>query len=103
MNELQLILDKLQDMSSDIKELKTDVAELKTDVAELKTDVKEIKVRLEKVETRQEAIFEQTAGLIEFRQTTEKTLAQILDQQVTLVHIVGEHEVYIRTLQRRIV
>lgn len=96
MSELQLILDKLQEMSFDIKGLKTDVAELKT-------DVKEIKVRLDKVETRQERIFEQTAGLIEFRQTTEKTLAQILEQQVTLVHIVGEHEVYIRTLQRRIV
>lgn len=96
MNDLQVILDKLQEMASDIKDIKTDVAELKTDVAELKT-------RLDRVEKRQEAIFEQTAGLMEFRQTTEKILGQILEQQVSLVHIVGEHEVYIRTLQRRIV
>ncbi|CAA7600412.1 Hypothetical protein DEACI_1065 [Acididesulfobacillus acetoxydans] len=103
MTDLQVILDKLQEMTSDMKDIKADVAELKTDVAELKTDVAELKTRQDKAEKRLEAIFEQTAGLMEFRQTTEKILGQILEQQVSLVHIVGEHEVYIRTLQRRIV
>lgn len=96
MSDLQVVLNKLEEMSSDIKEIKTDVAGLKTDVADLKT-------RMERVENRLESVFEQTAGLIEFRHNTEKMLSYIHEQQISLTHIVGEHEVYIRTLQRRVV
>lgn len=82
-------------MSSDIKEIKTDVAGLKTDVADLK-------VRMERVENRLEAVFEQTAGPIESKYNTEKTLNYLLEQQISLSHIAGEHEVAIHTLQRRV-
>ena len=117
MSELKEILDRLTEMGTDIKdiktdvaELKTDVAELKTDVAELKTDVAELKTRMgnlessvEQIKTRQDVIFEQTAGLLEFRTETKAILKDVQDSQQTISHILGEHEVNIRGLRRRLV
>ena len=96
MDNLQLIVEKLDAISSGIQELKTDVAQLKTDVANLTS-------RVDRMEKRQEAIFEQTAGLLEFRQATEEMLKDIRDDQLSMSHILGEHEVHIRSLQRRAV
>lgn len=95
MNEWQIVLDKLEEMGSDIKELKTDMREVKSRLDKLEQ-------RMDKLEQKQETIFDQTAGLNEFRQTTEKTLKQILEQQISIVHIIGEHNVAIQTLQRKV-
>ena len=124
MSEMKEILYRLTEMGKDIKdiktdvaglktdvaELKTDVAELKTDVAELKTDVAELKSRMgnlessvEQIITRQEVIFEQTAGLLEFRTETKAILLDIQDSQLATSHILGEHEITIRGLRRRLV
>ncbi len=113
---MQEILQKLTEMGQDIRciktdvaELKSDVAELKSDVAELKSDVAELKIRVgnievsvEQIKTRQEAIFEQTAGFIEFRTETKATLRDIQDNQLAISAILGEHEINLRGLRRRI-
>lgn len=102
MSELQVVLNKLEEMSSDIKEIKTDVADLKTKMEKVENKLEKVENRLEKVENRLEAVFEQTGGLIEFRHYTQKTLSNILEQQISITHVVGEHTVAIHTLQRRL-
>lgn len=102
MSEMQEILQKLTEMGQDIRCIKTDVAELKTDVAELKIRVGNIEVSVEQIKTRQESIFEQTAGLMEFRTETKATLKDIQDNQLSISAILGEHEINLRVLRRRI-
>ena len=110
MSEMKEILYHLTEMGQDIKGIKIDLAELKTDVAVLKTDVAELKSRMgnlessvEQIKTRQEVIFEQTAGLLEFRTETKAILLDIQDSQLATAHILGEHEITIRGLRRRLV
>lgn len=109
MSEMKEILYCLTEMGQDIKDIKTDVAELKTDVAELKTDVAELKTRMGNLEStvdqlriRQEVIVEQTAGLMEFRTETKSTLEDLQEDQLSISHILGEHEIDIRGLRRRL-
>jgi chromosome segregation ATPase len=123
MSEMKEILYRLTEMGQDIKDIKTDVAELKTDVAglktdvaglktdvaELKTDVAELKTRMGNLEStvdqiriRQEVIVEQTAGLMEFRTETKSTLEDLQEDQLSISHILGEHEIDIRGLRRRL-
>ena len=49
MNNEELILQKLNQISTDISGIKTDVADLKTDVADLKTRVTKIELTQENV------------------------------------------------------
>lgn len=124
MSEMKEILDRLTEMGQDIKgikadvtEIKADVTELKVDVAGLKADVTELKINVaelqtrmgnlessvEQIKTRQEIIFEQTAGLLEFRTETKATLLDIQESQLATSDILGEHEISIRGLRRRLV
>ena len=96
MSEMKQILDRLTEMGIDIKDIKTDVAGLKTSVGNLERSVEQIK-------TRQEIIFEQTAGLLEFRTETKAILLEIQDSQLAMSDILGEHEISIRGLRRRLV
>jgi len=101
MSEMKEILYRLTEMGQDIKGIKTDVAGLKTDVAELKTRMGNVETSLGQIQTRQEVIFEQTAGLLEFRTETKAILLDIQDSQLATSHILGEHEISIRNLRRR--
>lgn len=96
MSEMKEVLDRLIEMGQDIKGIKTDVAELKTRMRNLEKSVDQIK-------TRQDVIFEQTAGLLEFRTETRAILLDIQDSQLATSHILGEHEISIRNLRRRTV
>jgi archaellum component FlaC len=96
------ILDRLTEMGQDIKGIKTDVAELKTDVAELKTRMGNLESSVEQIKTRQEVIVEQTAGLMEFRTETKGILEELQEDQLSISHILGEHEIDIRGLRRRL-
>jgi len=50
---------------------------------------------------RLDIITEQTAGLLEFRTEVNQKLDQISNDQKSIMGVLGEHEVAIRTLQRR--
>lgn len=115
-SEMKEILERLTEIGQDIKGIKTDVAGLKTDVAELKTEVAELKTEVtglktrmgtlenavEQIKVRQEVIIEQTAGLMEFRTETKANLEELQENQISITHILGEHEVDIRGLRRRL-
>ena len=49
------------------------------------------------------AVIEQTANLTEFRTETNKKLDNLLEEDKSIHEILGDHEVIIRTLRRRIV
>ena len=95
MSEMREILNRLTEMGQDIKDIKTDVAGLKTRMGNLESSVEQIK-------TRQEVIIEQTAGLMEFRTETKAILDTLQEDQVSIAHILGEHEIDIRGLRRRL-
>jgi len=122
-SEMREILDRLIEMGQDIKEIKIDVAELKTDVVGLKTDVAGLKTdvaglkadvaglktrienletSVEQIKTRQEVIIEQTAGLLEFRTETKVMLEALQEDQLSIKHILGEHEVDLQGLRRKL-
>ena len=102
MSEMREILDRLIEMGQDIKEIKIDVAGLKTDVVGLKTRMGNLETSVEQIKTRQEVIIEQTAGLLEFRAETKVILEVLQEDQLSIKHILGEHEVDIRGLRRRL-
>ena len=95
MSEMKEILDRLTEMGQDIKEIKTEVVGLKTRMGNLESSVDQIK-------TRQEVIIEQTAGLLEFKTETKAILEDLQENQLSITHILGEHEVDIRGLRRRL-
>ncbi|MHB1652173.1 MAG: hypothetical protein ACYCVD_06800 [Desulfitobacteriaceae bacterium] len=103
MSEMQEILQRLTAMGEDIRDIKADVRDIKADVAELKTRVGNLEVSVEQIKTRQEFIFEQTAGLMEFRTETKTILKDIQNSQISISEILGEHEINIRGLRRRLV
>ncbi|TGE39014.1 hypothetical protein E4K67_05980 [Desulfosporosinus fructosivorans] len=96
MSEMKEILERLIEMGQDIKGIKTDVAELKTRIGNLEITVDQIRVR-------QDVILEQTAGLLEYRTETKGILLDIQDSLLATSHILGEHEITIRNLRRRLV
>ncbi|WP_141690684.1 hypothetical protein [Dehalobacter sp. TeCB1] len=57
--------------------------------------------RLGKVEHKLDVVVEQTAGLMEFRTETNHKLDKISDDQKSIIQVLGEHEISIRSLQRR--
>ncbi|WP_132102177.1 hypothetical protein [Dehalobacter sp. 12DCB1] len=57
--------------------------------------------RLCKVEHKLDVVVEQTAGLMEFRTETNHKLDKISDDQKSIIQVLGEHEISIRSLQRR--
>jgi chromosome segregation ATPase len=103
--ELIVRLDGLKtdvsELKTDVSELKTDVSELKTDVSELKTDVSELKTSVIRIEKKLDNVTEQTAGLLEFRTETLGRLNELQDNQISVSAILGQHEMQIRSLQRR--
>jgi enoyl reductase-like protein len=74
---------------------------LKAGVSELKADVPELKTRVIRIEKKQDTVSEQTAGLLEFRTETLNRLHELQDNQISVSAILGQHEMQIRSLQRR--
>jgi len=101
-SEMKEILERLTEIGQDIKGIKTDVAELKTGVTGLKTRMGTLENAVEQIKVRQEVIIEQTAGLMKFRTETKANLEELQENQLSITHILGEHEVDIRGLRRRL-
>ncbi|HHZ20078.1 MAG TPA: hypothetical protein GX391_06180 [Firmicutes bacterium] len=79
---------------ADMSGLKGDVSELKSDVTGLKSDVARIDYKLN-------VVVEQTAGLLEFKTEMIKKTEQLVQDNVAIKQILGEHEIAIRAMQRR--
>ena len=112
----QVVLEKLDALTegqkrleTDVSDLKTDVSDLKTDVSDLKVDVRDLKTQINDMDTRLgnvekivEHIQVQTAGLLVFRTATQEAITEIVDTQDVMCSILGEHEVQIRRILKRI-
>lgn len=92
----QAVLEKLD-------ALKTDVSGLKTDVSSLKDQVAGLDSRLGRLEESVTHIQAETAGLMEFRVETKEALENLADTQSVFSGVLGEHEIQIRKIIRRIV
>lgn len=57
--------------------------------------------RFEKNERKLNAVYEQTANLLEFRTEVIGKLEQISKDQKSIMGLLGEHEIAIRTLKRK--
>jgi len=100
-SEMKEILYRLTEMGQDIKDIKTDVGDIKTDVSELKTDVAELKTRMGNLESSVEQIKTWQEGI--FETETKAILLDIQESQLATSDILGEHEISIRGLRRRLV
>lgn len=89
---LQEILKKLE---------KLDALEERLD--SLEQGQNELKAIVNRIEKKQNSIFEQTAGLLEFRTETLASLEEIKENNESLMDMYGEHEVQIRNLKKRTV
>ncbi|MDN5363009.1 MAG: hypothetical protein PWQ91_70 [Eubacteriales bacterium] len=88
-------------LKTDVSTLKTDVAHLKADVSTLKADVAVLKTEVNRLSNRMDAVYEQVAGLTEFRTEVSQKLNEIAANQEILAEITGRHEVHIKRLQRQ--
>jgi outer membrane murein-binding lipoprotein Lpp len=107
---LELLLKKVDSiesnvslLKSDVTTLKSDVSTLKSDVSTLKSDVSTLKSDVSSLNKKVGVIFDQTAKLSEYHDETTSKLDTIMDDQISMQGVLGEHEIIIRTLRRRAV
>lgn len=89
-------------LKSDVSTLKDDVSTLKSDVATLKSDVAALKADVRRLEGRMDAVYEQTAELLEFKTEMTEKIDTIINDNKSLQEIIGEHEIAIRSLRRKL-
>ena len=65
--DIGTIKEDVNSLKDDFSTLKEDVSSLKDDVSSLKEDVSSLKETTNRIEHRLDAVFEETAGLAEFR------------------------------------
>ncbi len=91
---------EMAEVRSDIGGLKTEMTEVKMDLVGVKTETSGLKETVNRIAKRQEAIFEQTAGLLEFRMEMISSVRELKENQRSIFEVLGEHEVQIRNLKR---
>ncbi len=99
---LEQIFSKLNSMDEKIGSLTSDVSTLKSDVSTLKSDVSTLKSDMQKFARKLDAVFEQTGLLTEFKTEVIERLNKIASDNLSLQHIIGEHDVAIRSMQRSV-
>lgn len=88
-------------LKTDVSELKTDVSGLKTDVSGIKSDVACLKSVVARIDHKLNIVVEQTAGLLEFKTETTKKIDRLFSDNTSLKQAIGEHDIAIRSMQRR--
>ena len=85
----KIVLEELKNLREGQRQLEIGQRQLEIGQEEIKKDLK--------------AVIEQTVDLTEFRQEANEKLDQLLEENRTIHGILGEHEVSIRTMRRRII
>ncbi|HOL17272.1 MAG TPA: hypothetical protein PLY40_03175 [Bacillota bacterium] len=101
-SKLNSMDEKIGSLTSDVSTLKSDVSTLKSDVSTLKSDVSTLKSDMQKFARKLDAVFEQTGLLTEFKTEVIERLNKIASDNLSLQHIIGEHDVAIRSMQRSV-
>ncbi|MBS4022442.1 MAG: hypothetical protein KGZ79_08475 [Dethiobacter sp.] len=98
----QELMGRFEQIQDSLRQIQEDMLEVRVDVSELKTDVSGLNGKVSRIEEKQDMIFAETAGLLEFR---TETLLQLQDLQInhkSISALLGEHDIQIRSLQRRV-
>ena len=88
----------LEEGQKSLEEGQKSLEEAQKSLEEGQKGLEEGQMRLEK---KLDVVFEQTANLTEFKTEVIKKLEGILQDNISIHEIAGEHEIAIRTLQRR--
>jgi len=97
---IKTLNNKMDSLEVGQKELFQSMNKLELKVNDLELGQEDIKATVNRIETRQGVIFEQTAGLTEFRTEVVTALKEIREHQRSVNEVLGEHEVQIRTIRR---
>ncbi len=89
-------------LKSEVGNLNIEVGSLKSEVGSLKELVSGVDARVGRLEVAVGHIQAETAGLLEFRSETKEALNKLAETQAIIAGIVGEHEVKIRSLNKRL-
>ena len=92
----RMVLEKFENLETSIKGLDTNVKGIEIGQKSLEMGQEEIKKDIG-------AIVEQTADLTEFREEVKDKLDTLVQESLSMHQILGEHEVAIRTLRRRVI
>ncbi|MDD2481832.1 MAG: hypothetical protein PHF82_06865 [Lutispora sp.] len=115
MNNEEKILNLLENMKTDITTMKTDITTMKTDITTMQTSINDLKegqdksnARLDRMEVELAEVksiaiktHDKTAQLVEFSNETDNKLERIIEENKSVHGLLGEHEIKIRTMQKR--
>lgn len=93
----------MKDLEKGQKYLEVNVKELVTGQKNLETSIKDLETGQLGIRKDIESIVEQTADLTEFREEVKDKLETLIQENLSIHGILGEHEVAIRTLRRRVI
>ena len=106
----ELVLQKFENLETSVKGLEISVKGLETSSKNLEISVKDLELGQKKLEDGQreirkdiKSIVEQTADLTEFREEVKDKLDTLIQENLSIHGILGEHEVAIRTIRRRVI
>jgi archaellum component FlaC len=92
------ILAELRDLNTELRYL-NQTTNNRFDLVDLRLG--KVEQRLDKLDRKMDNVYEQTANLLEFRTEVIEKLDSISSDQRSIMGVLGEHEIAIRTLQRR--
>ncbi len=117
LEELRGLKEGQEQLVSRMEQLETGQEQLVGRMERLETGQEQLVGRIERLEIGQKqlevgqgeirkdikSIIEQTADLTEFRQETNEKLDSLMEDNKSICQILGEHEVSIRTVRRKII
>ncbi len=86
-----------------MERLETGQEQLVGRIERLEIGQKQLEVGQGEIRKDIKSIIEQTADLTEFRQETNEKLDSLMEDNKSICQILGEHEVSIRTVRRKII
>ena len=99
----KLVLEKFESLETSVKNLEVGQKGLETSVKNLEVGQKGLEIGQKEIRKDISAIVEQTADLTEFREEVKGKLDTLIESNISMHGILGEHEVSIRTIRRMVI
>lgn len=103
LEELRGLKEGQEQLVSRMEQLETGQEQLVGRIERLEIGQKQLEVGQGEIRKDIKSIIEQTADLTEFRQETNEKLDSLMEDNKSICQILGEHEVSIRTVRRKII
>lgn len=91
-----LVLEALGGIKDEISGIKDDMVTMKDEIGGIKEEIVSLKKSVD-------VLMDQTTCLTEFKSKTESKLSYLEEREISIAEMVGEHEIEIRTLKKKIV